>query len=220
MRRRSRQQLHVQRRDDDRDEAASPISQIGATSAPIFRLSAVNITSGTTAKGSCRLRITCVRIRSCAVPLSPYQIVTAAAGTIAMPRVISRRSQGGRRMLEEALHHDLAGERRGHRRVEAAAEQRDAEQASARWRAPSSGASRLCASPSSATSVRPVRVEGRGGEDQDRGVDQEREHQRDGRVDGRELQRLALLGQRVAVGAGLHDAPSAGRDCAASRSRR
>jgi hypothetical protein len=56
-----------------------------------------------------------------------------------------------------------------------------------------------------AISVLPV-VEGRGGEDEDRGVDQQREHQRHGGIDGREFQRLALFRQRVAIGAGLHDA--------------
>ncbi len=38
--------------------AAEPTSQRGATSAPILARSAVNWTSGTIAKGSCRLRMT------------------------------------------------------------------------------------------------------------------------------------------------------------------
>ena len=70
--------------------AASPVSQRGAISAPILCLSAVNITSGTMAKGSCKLKITWERIRSCAVPSDPYQMVTMAAGTMAMARVTNR----------------------------------------------------------------------------------------------------------------------------------
>ena len=78
--------------------AASAVTQRGATSSPILRRSAVNITSGTIANGNCRLRITWLRIRSCAVPFSPYQMVTIAAGTMAIARVTSRRAHGGRRM--------------------------------------------------------------------------------------------------------------------------
>ena len=51
---------------------------------------------------------------------------------------------------------------------------------------PSSGASSECTWSSSATSVWPGLVERRRRQDQDRGVDGEREHQRDGRIDGRE----------------------------------
>src|SRR5690606_29232893 len=39
--------------------AAMTVSQRGAVKAPILRRSAVNITRGSTAKGNCRLRITC-----------------------------------------------------------------------------------------------------------------------------------------------------------------
>ena len=46
----------------------------------------------------CRPSITWLRIRSFAVPASPYQMVTIAAGTMAIARVISRRAQAGRRM--------------------------------------------------------------------------------------------------------------------------
>ena len=50
---------------DDHGKRGQPARR---TSAPILRLSAVNITSGTTAKGSCRLSTTWDRIRSLAVP--------------------------------------------------------------------------------------------------------------------------------------------------------
>src|SRR5262249_21431278 len=56
--------------------AASTVIQRGATSSPSWRRSAVNITSGTTANGSCRLRTTWLRINSCALPFAPYQMVT------------------------------------------------------------------------------------------------------------------------------------------------
>ena len=47
------------------------------------------------------------------------------------------------------------------------------------------------------------RVEGRGGQDQDRGVDEERERQRHGAVDGGEPDRLALAGSASARSAGV-----------------
>ena len=49
-------------------------------------------------------------------------------------------------------------------------------------------------------------VEGRGGQDQDRGVDQQRKAERDGGIDGREFYRLALLLDRLAEAARLHHA--------------
>lgn len=48
-------------------------------------------------------------------------------------------------------------------------------------------------------------VERGGGEDQDRGVDQQREAKGDGAVDGGVFQRLTLFFDAVAVSAGLHD---------------
>ena len=47
---------------------------------------------------------------------------------MAMPRVTSRRAQFGRRRSQKALHHDLAGQRRRHRRIEAGGQQRHREQ--------------------------------------------------------------------------------------------
>lgn len=70
------------------------MSRFGATRSPILVLSAVNITSGKTAKGNCRLSTTCVRINSWAVPDWPNQIVTLAAYTIAIARVMRRRNHG------------------------------------------------------------------------------------------------------------------------------
>src|SRR5262245_16900710 len=78
--------------------AASAVNQRGETSAFIFLRSAVNITSGTTENGKASPSTTWLRIRSLAVPASPYQIVTIAAGTMASARVVSRRAQAGKRM--------------------------------------------------------------------------------------------------------------------------
>ena len=69
-------------------------SQAGFTNGPIFVRSEVNRTRGKTANDSCTLRITWLKIRSFAVPRSPKKIAVRAAGTIAMSRVMSRRSQG------------------------------------------------------------------------------------------------------------------------------
>src|SRR5688572_3768979 len=66
----------------------------GATNAPILRLLPVKLTSGNTANGSCRLRITWLRMSSDPAPRSPYRITTITAGTMATSRVISRRKIG------------------------------------------------------------------------------------------------------------------------------
>src|SRR6185369_12385999 len=76
-------------------------SHRGFTNSPIFSLSLVNITSGNTAKLSCMLSTTWLRIRSFAVPLSPETAVTITAGMIAMARVMSRRSHGRSRILRK-----------------------------------------------------------------------------------------------------------------------
>ena len=114
------------------------------------------------------------------MPVSPYQMVTTAAGTIAIARVISRRAQGGRRMsrkpsitiwpasvavtVEFSPQHSSAIAEQ--RRRDGGAEQRREQ----RVRLAEFGDVGLAGL-----------VEGRGREDQDRGVDQQREHQRDGR---------------------------------------
>src|ERR1041385_717024 len=77
----------------------SAVSHFGFTNSPILSRSDVNRTSGKTANESCRLRITWLRIRSWAVPCSPKKIAVAAAGTIAMSRVMRRRNQGRMRIL-------------------------------------------------------------------------------------------------------------------------
>lgn len=50
---------------------AVTVSHFGATMSPILLLDAVNITSGTIAKGSCRPRMTWLRISSLPVSLAP-----------------------------------------------------------------------------------------------------------------------------------------------------
>ena len=61
----------------------------------------VNMTSGKTAKLSCILRITWLKTSSLAVPPVPQNAVTTTAGIIATTRVISRRSQGRRRIFRK-----------------------------------------------------------------------------------------------------------------------
>src|ERR1700681_3786296 len=78
---------------------ASTLSQAGFASSPILSLSDVNATRGNTANESCMLNITWLSTSSFAVPPSPYINATTTAGTIAIPRVRSRRRHGGRRML-------------------------------------------------------------------------------------------------------------------------
>ena len=81
--------------------AASTVSQRGAVNGPIFARLAVNITSGTTANGSCRLSTTWLKISNCPVAFSPAQIVTTTAGTIAIIRVTMRRSHGAIRKFRK-----------------------------------------------------------------------------------------------------------------------
>ena len=121
--------------------------------------------------------------------------------------------------VEEPLHHDLAGQRAGERRVLPRREQRQREHG-ARAAAPSSGVSSLYASWISATSRVPARVEGRRGDDQDRGVDEQRERQRDRRVDEGEAHRLALARRASPRSCASARSTSADRGCAASPSRR
>src|ERR1700733_9991031 len=78
---------------------AIAVSQRGATNGPILARLAVNITSGTTANGNCRLSTTWLKISNWPVAFSPAQIVTTMAGTIAIIRVTIRRSHGAMRRL-------------------------------------------------------------------------------------------------------------------------
>src|ERR1700743_2314937 len=80
---------------------ASAVSQRGATYGPILARLAVNITSGTTANGNCRLSTTWLRINNCPVAFSPAQIVTTTAGTMAISRVTIRRIHGAMRQFRK-----------------------------------------------------------------------------------------------------------------------
>ena len=93
----------------------------------MMRRRAVNSTSGITAKGSRSDSTTWLPISSLAVALAikngdggRRNDGDAAGEEAPHPRFQPE--------LEEALHHDLAGERRGDRRVEPAGEQRQGEQ--------------------------------------------------------------------------------------------
>lgn len=65
---------------------------------PTFLRSDTNSISGIIANGSCIDRTTWLRIRSCPVPCESQSAVITNTGTIAMPRVSSRRAQGGIRI--------------------------------------------------------------------------------------------------------------------------
>ena len=139
------------------------------------------------------------------MPASPYQIVTTAAGTMAIARVTSRRAQGGRRMSMKpsitiwpasvAVTVEFRPQHRSAmpNRVGALAE-------------PSSGASSVCTSPSSATSVCPVLLKVAAARIRIDALMISAKHQRDRRIDGRELDRLALFLDALAEAARLHDA--------------
>ena len=73
----------------------------GLTNSPILRRSPVKRIKGITANASCRLNTTWLMMSSFAVPLSPYIAVTITAGTMAMPRVMSRRSHGRNRRFRK-----------------------------------------------------------------------------------------------------------------------
>ena len=73
--------------------------------------------------------------------------------------------------------------------------------------------------PDPGDSVRPGDVEGRGREDQNRRVDEQREAEGDGRVDPGEADRLALT-RRVGAKVRVWTIGGADRDYAASPSRR
>ena len=80
---------------------AMVFSKIELANFPIFALSLVNITSGTTAKLNCMERITWLKTKRSAVPFSPYNIVTIKAGMTAINRVINLRNQGFNRICRK-----------------------------------------------------------------------------------------------------------------------
>ena len=120
---------------------ATTLSQVGLANRPIIFWSLVNRTSGTTAKGSCRLRTTWLSTSSLVVPLSPYSADDDHRRDDReqprhQPPQPDRQAQ-----VEKALHHDLPGERAGDGGVLARGEQRDGEQRCSPTPAPSIGAS-------------------------------------------------------------------------------
>ena len=170
---------------------ASTLSHVGFANSPIFTRSDVNITSGKTANESCRLSTTWLSTRSLAVPLSPYKMATMAAGTMAMPRVMRRRSHGRMPDVEEPFHHDLAGERSGERRVLTRRQQREREHDARR--ADAEQRRQQLVRVLNLGDLRVARaVERRRGDDEDRRVDEQRERERDRRIDERESHRLPL----------------------------
>ena len=121
--------------------------------------------------------------------------------------------------VDEAFHHDLAGERAGERRVLARAEQRHREQR-ARHRRAEKRREELVGVADVGHVLVAGAVERGGGHHEDRGVDEEGRHERDRRVDGREADRFALALEGVGDTCASGRWTSAGTGCAASRWRR
>ena len=105
--------------------------------------------------------------------------------------------------VEKALHHDLAGQRASERRVLSGREQRERERGA-----------RAGAEQRRQQLVRVLNlgdfgvsrgVKGRRRDDEDRRVDEEREAQRDRRIEEREFYRLAFAVRRLLVAARLYD---------------
>ena len=147
-------------------------------------------------------------------PCSPYIAVTITAGMMAISRVMSRRSQAGRRMLRNPSITIWPGQRPGDGRVLTRGQQRDGEQ-----RAGERGPEQRRQQPVGVADVGHVLVAGvvEGGrrQDQDGRVDEEGEQQRHRRIEGGEPDRLALGRRRRAAPSGSARWTSAGRGCAA-----
>ena len=111
------EQPGVEPRDDDGHRPREPAHPPRRDERPHLLRSLVNITSGNTANGSCRLRMTWLRISSC------------AGAALAVDRGDDDRRHDGdepgdqppqprpQADVEEPFHHDLAGQRAGERRV-------------------------------------------------------------------------------------------------------
>ena len=111
---------------------------------------------------------------------------------MAIERVIRRRSQGLRRNLQKAFHHDLAGERAGERGVLAGASSAQANSGAGEAHA-EHGREQLVGVGDLGDVVQAARVEGRGAQDEDGGVDEEREAERDRGIDDGEADGLAAV---------------------------
>ena len=183
---------------------AAVASQRGPTKEPILARSEVNRTSGTTANGSCMLRMTWLSTSSLAVPLSPYQTATSTVGMMASRRVESPPEPRWQPKPQKSFHDDLAGEGGGDRGVLPGSQERHGEQR-ARQRRPQDRREQHVGLLDLRDFGAPVRVEDGCGDDQDGGVDQQREHQSDRRIDGREGDRLPLAGRRRLEVTRLHD---------------
>ena len=72
----------------------SAVTQRRLANSPMIPRSLVNRISGTTANGSCKLRITWLTRSRSYDPASPFQEMTITAGMIAIRRVVRRRRTG------------------------------------------------------------------------------------------------------------------------------
>ncbi len=106
--------------------------------------------------------------------------------------------------VEEAFHHDLAGERAGERGVLAAREQRERED-DARDAHAQHGAEKPVGILDFRHVLMAAEVKRGGGEHEDAAIDEKREHQRERRIERREHDRLGLALRRAGEVARLHD---------------
>ncbi len=121
-----------------------------------------------------------------------------------MPRVIRRRRPGPQPDADETFHDDLPGEGAGERGVLPRGEQRHGEE-----RAGQADAEHGAEEVKGVLDLRHVLmarpVERGRREDEDGGIDEEREHERDARIDGGEFDGLAFALGGLRELAGLHD---------------
>ena len=179
------QQLDVQRHDDGGDDARDELSHTGATSGPILAFDAVNSHQGHHGEGQLQAQDHLTQDQELRRADSPYAMVTPAAGTIAMPRVTRRRSQGGSLKLMKpsmticpaivAVTVELRPQHRSAMPNKVGAIAAPSKRLQERMRLADLG-----------DFGPPRMVEGGGGENQQGCVDGEREHQRDGRIERRE----------------------------------
>ena len=179
---------------------ATVCNQRGLANRPISRRSPVKRTSGITANGSCRLSTTWLSTSSRVAPASPAAPTTSAAGTIASSRVTSRRAHTGRRRSRKPSITICPASVPVTRRILPRRQQRDREHRARRADAEHRREQAIRVADLRHV-VAATPVERCGGDDQDSGVDEKGERQRDDGVDRREADRLAL----VAAVAGLHE---------------
>ena len=152
-------------------------SQSRLANSPILAFSPVNRINGQTAKPSCMLSTTWLATSNWVVLPSPKMPMTSTAGIIAM-RARDQPAQPRRDAeVEKTFHHDLAGERPGEGGILPGSEQRDGEQGAGHADA-EKRAEQFVGVLNFRHVLMPRPMKRRSSEDENRGVDEQREHQR------------------------------------------